>query len=62
MAKHGTMLPPNIMGLTDDQVEELKLKDEWGDKCTPMEGFIFAKDPVGRKFLNRKFERNINIQ
>ncbi|XP_043491679.1 cilia- and flagella-associated protein 298-like isoform X2 [Polistes fuscatus] len=49
LAKHGTMLPPNIMGLTDEQVTELKLKDEWGEKCVPMGGWTFNKDPVGRR-------------
>ncbi|XP_051166030.1 cilia- and flagella-associated protein 298-like isoform X4 [Leptopilina boulardi] len=49
LAKYGTMLPPNIMGLTDEQVEELKLKDEWGEKCTPSGGFEFKKDPIGRR-------------
>lgn len=63
------MLPPNIIGLTDEQVEELKLKDEWGEKCTPMDGFVFTKDPVGRQLhiflmklmisiLNRNFVIN----
>lgn len=47
LAKHGTMLPPNIMGLTEEQVEELKLKDEWGEKCVPMGGWTFNKDGVG---------------
>lgn len=47
LAKHGTMLPPNIMGLTDEQVEELKLRDEWGEKCVPMGGWTFNKDAIG---------------
>lgn len=49
LAKHGTLLPPNIMGLTDEQVEELKLKDEWGEKCIPSGGWTFNKDPMGRR-------------
>lgn len=49
LAKHGTLLPPEIMGLTEDQVEELKLKDEWGEKCIPSGGFSFNKDPVERR-------------
>ncbi|XP_015430082.1 PREDICTED: UPF0769 protein C21orf59 homolog [Dufourea novaeangliae] len=49
LAKHGTMLPPNMMGLTDEQVEELKLKDEWGEKCVPMGGWTFNKDVIGRR-------------
>ncbi|XP_043257780.1 cilia- and flagella-associated protein 298 isoform X3 [Colletes gigas] len=49
LAKHGTMLPQNMMGLTDEQVEELKLKDEWGEKCVPMGGWTFNKDVIGRR-------------
>ncbi|XP_011707852.1 PREDICTED: UPF0769 protein C21orf59 homolog isoform X1 [Wasmannia auropunctata] len=47
LAKHGAMLPPDIMGLTDEQIEELKLKDEWADKCVPMGGWTFNKDKIG---------------
>lgn len=50
LIQHGTMLPQNMMGLTDEQVVELKLKDEWGDKCTPMGGWTFNKDVVGEWF------------
>lgn len=32
LAKHGILLPPNMQGLTDDQIVELKLKDEWAEK------------------------------
>ncbi|XP_076658327.1 cilia- and flagella-associated protein 298-like [Halictus rubicundus] len=49
LAKHGAMLPPNMMGLTDEQVEDLKLKDEWGEKCVPMGGWTFNKDVIGRR-------------
>ncbi|XP_043279267.1 cilia- and flagella-associated protein 298 [Venturia canescens] len=49
LAKHGTLIPENMMGLTDEQVEELKLKDEWGEKCVPMGGSNFNKDPIGRR-------------
>ncbi|XP_020283325.1 UPF0769 protein C21orf59 homolog isoform X2 [Pseudomyrmex gracilis] len=43
------MLPPDIIGLTDEQVEELKLKDEWGEKCIPMGGWTFNKDKIDRR-------------
>ncbi|KAK0088629.1 hypothetical protein PV325_011193 [Microctonus aethiopoides] len=49
LAKHGTMLPANMMGLTTEQVDELKLKDEWGEKCVPMSGWKFNKDIMGRR-------------
>ncbi|XP_076466408.1 cilia- and flagella-associated protein 298-like isoform X1 [Babylonia areolata] len=47
LAEHGVTLPPNMQGLTDEQVEELKLKDEWGEKCVPQGGAKFKKDTVG---------------
>ncbi|XP_069060132.1 cilia- and flagella-associated protein 298 [Pleurodeles waltl] len=48
LADHGITLPPNMQGLTDEQIEELKLKDEWSQKCEPSGGSIFKKD-IGRR-------------
>ncbi|KAK3925676.1 Cilia- and flagella-associated protein 298 [Frankliniella fusca] len=49
LANHGPMLPPNIMGLTDEQVSELKLIDEWAERCVPSGGWTFNKDEIGRR-------------
>lgn len=49
LAEHGVFLPPNMQGLTDDQIEELKLRDEWGEKCVPSGGSVFKKDDIGRR-------------
>lgn len=49
LAEHGTMYPPEILGLTEEQVEDMKLVDHWGEKCIPSGGFIGNKDPVGRR-------------
>ncbi|XP_067289134.1 cilia- and flagella-associated protein 298 [Pseudorasbora parva] len=49
LADHGISLPPNMQGLTDDQITELKLKDEWEDRCTPSGGAEFKKDEIGRR-------------
>uniref|UniRef100_A0A8C0I5Z2 CFAP298-TCP10L readthrough n=1 Tax=Balaenoptera musculus TaxID=9771 RepID=A0A8C0I5Z2_BALMU len=49
LAEHGVFLPPNMQGLTDDQIEDLKLKDEWGEKCVPSAGSVFKKDDIGRR-------------
>lgn len=38
-----------MQGLTDEQIEELKLKDEWADKCYPSGGHIDNKDDIGRR-------------
>ncbi|EDW79173.1 uncharacterized protein Dwil_GK12707 [Drosophila willistoni] len=49
LAEHGTMLPSEMIGLNDDQIEELKLVDIWADKCIPSGGFQFNKDPMTRR-------------
>ncbi|KAK2828343.1 hypothetical protein Q5P01_019377 [Channa striata] len=49
LADHGITLPPNMQGLTDEQIVELKLKDEWEDKCVPSGGPVFKKDEIGRR-------------
>lgn len=49
LAKHGPMLPPEILGLADEQVKELKLVDEYAEKCIPSGGWIYNRDPVGRR-------------
>ncbi|CAH1108193.1 unnamed protein product [Psylliodes chrysocephalus] len=49
LAKHGTLYPPEILGLTEDQVEEMNLEDTFGEKCIPMGGFTYNKDPIGRR-------------
>ncbi|CAK8698527.1 unnamed protein product [Clavelina lepadiformis] len=49
LASHGILLPPNMQGLTDEQILELKLKDEWADKCIPSGGAVFYKDDIGRR-------------
>ncbi|XP_072254300.1 cilia- and flagella-associated protein 298 [Pyxicephalus adspersus] len=49
LAEHGITLPPNMQGLTDEQIEELKLKDEWETKCVPSGGSVFKKDEIGRR-------------
>jgi len=49
LAEHGITLPPNMQGLTEEQVTELKLKDEWADKCTPQGGVRMNEDKIGRR-------------
>ncbi|XP_068122193.1 cilia- and flagella-associated protein 298 [Hyperolius riggenbachi] len=49
LAEHGVTLPPNMQGLADEQIEELKLKDEWGTKCMPSGGSVYKKDEIGRR-------------
>lgn len=49
LAKHGIALPPNMQGLTDEQLSDLNLHDDWEDECVPSGGVIERKDPLGRR-------------
>jgi cilia- and flagella-associated protein 298 len=49
LANYGCMLPPEMIGLTDEQIEELKLVDSWANDCVPSGGYNLIKDPVGRR-------------
>ncbi|XP_071956613.1 cilia- and flagella-associated protein 298-A-like [Antedon mediterranea] len=49
LSKHGISLPPNMQGLADEQIADLKLKDEWADKCMPSGGAVVNQDPIGRR-------------
>ena len=60
LAEHGITLPPNMQGLTDEQVEDLKLKDEWADRCTPQGGVRENPDKVGvRNGQGESFKSNV---
>lgn len=49
LVKYGTLYPSEILGLTEEQVEELKLVDHFGEKCIPSGGYTQVKDPIGRR-------------
>ncbi|XP_029718870.2 cilia- and flagella-associated protein 298 isoform X2 [Aedes albopictus] len=57
LSKHGTMLPPDMLGLTDEQVEELHLVDEWAETCVPSGGWTSNPDPVGRRNGRQPLEK-----
>ena len=59
LAQHGVLLPPDMQGLTEDQIEDLKLKDEYAEVCVPSGGCVETKDPVGRR--NGKGEASIPV-
>lgn len=39
LADHGPSLPHEMHGLTEEQIQDLKLKDEWAEICIPTGGF-----------------------
>ncbi|XP_020783218.1 cilia- and flagella-associated protein 298-like [Boleophthalmus pectinirostris] len=49
LADHGITLPPNMQGLTEDQIVELKLIDEWEEKCVPSGGPVLRQDEIGKR-------------
>jgi len=49
LAKHGVSLPVNMQGLTEDQITDLKLVDEYADKCIPMDGYVEEEDGTGKR-------------
>jgi len=36
-----------MQGLTEEQIMDLKLKDEWEDRCIPSGGPVLRKDEIG---------------
>ncbi|XP_041971381.1 cilia- and flagella-associated protein 298-A [Aricia agestis] len=48
LSSHGTFLPLEMQGLTDEQIKELKLEDPWAQRCAPA-GYVEAKDEMGRR-------------
>lgn len=61
LSKHGCHLPPNMVGLNEDQIEELKLKDDWGEKCIPSGGFKESKDLMGRRNGKQPLENMVAV-
>lgn len=49
LADHGITLPPNMQGLAEEQIVDLKLIDEWEEKCVPSGGPVLRKDKIGRR-------------
>lgn len=43
------MIQPDMIGLTEEQINELHLTDEWSDKCAPTGGYVENNDPTGRR-------------
>lgn len=61
LSKSGIILPANMQGLTDEQIIELKLKDDWSDKCIPSGGYIEKKDELGRRNGRVPLEKMVDV-
>lgn len=49
LVEYGIIFLFNMQGFIEEQVEELKLKDEWADKCVFQGGVRENKDFIGRR-------------
>lgn len=49
LSKYGIYVQPNMQGLLEEQIKELKLTDEWSEKCSPHNGYVESKDSTGRR-------------
>ena len=59
LSEHGISLPPNMQGLADEQIEDLKLVDEWAEKCQPSGGTVECTDDCGRRNGKGKYYKKI---
>lgn len=64
LSKNGITLPVNMQGLTDEQIEDLKLVDEWSERCIPSGGYVEHKDDLGRRNGRgwNEFNKNANTK
>ncbi|CAB4011004.1 UPF0769 C21orf59 homolog [Paramuricea clavata] len=61
LGKHGITLPPNMQGLTEDQINDLKLHDSWAEKCVPSGGVREVKDPMSKRNGQAPLENMIKM-
>lgn len=52
LADFGISKPVEAVGLTDEQIIELKIQDLYTPKCTPSGGSVFNRDDIGRRTGN----------
>jgi len=61
LGKSGITLPANMQGLTDEQITELKLVDEWSNKCIPSGGYVEKKDDLGRRNGRAPLDKMVDV-
>ncbi|XP_042913170.2 cilia- and flagella-associated protein 298-A-like [Parasteatoda tepidariorum] len=49
MSKHGVSLPPQMQGLSSEQIKELKLEDSWRVKQLSSSDYILNSDSIGKR-------------
>ena len=59
LAEHGIAKPVEAVGLTDEQIVELKIQDLWTPKCYPSGGSVYNRDDIGRRTGNGTCEMRV---
>ncbi|GFU02603.1 cilia- and flagella-associated protein 298, partial [Nephila pilipes] len=49
MSKYGVSFPPNMQGLTQEQISDLKLKDDWVENNLTQSDYVINQDPMGKR-------------
>ena len=49
LANHGVMIDEPLIGLLEEQIKDLNLKDSFKETCIPSGGFDICNDPVERR-------------
>ncbi|GIY77097.1 cilia- and flagella-associated protein 298-A [Caerostris extrusa] len=49
LSKHGVSFPTNMQGLTEQQISDLVLKDDWAQKNLSPSDYVINKDPMGKR-------------
>eukprot|EP00037_Helgoeca_nana_P008381 m.74497 g.74497 ORF g.74497 m.74497 type:complete len:292 (-) comp18900_c0_seq1:2819-3694(-) len=61
LAEFGIAKPVEAVGLTDEQVTEMKIKDEWTPRCYPSGGSRPNRDDIGRRTGNAPLENMAEV-
>ena len=57
LAEHGIATQLDMVGLTTQQIEELRLVDKWTPVCIPSGGCESCADPTGKRTGNAPNEK-----
>lgn len=49
LKSYGSTCCPNTSDRTEEQINKLKFKDEWTEKCVPIGDWKLNRDPLGRR-------------
>lgn len=57
LAEYGPAVPPEMQGLAEEQIDDLRLSDDWAQTCVPSGGETENRDPTGRRRSRQPSEK-----